>query len=134
MWFDHFGRLWIQTDQAGDGKGDWVNIGSNVMVCADPNTKEVRRFLTSPPNCEVTGVVTTPDGRTMFVGIQHPGEDSTASNPTQHSNWPQSQFASNSAGKPLPKDPPGTPAGARKDRPRSAVLVITREDGGIIGS
>ena len=66
MWFDYFGRLWIQTDQAGDAKGDWGNIGSNVMVCADPNTKEVRRFLTSPPNCEVTGVVTTPDGTAMF--------------------------------------------------------------------
>jgi secreted PhoX family phosphatase len=92
MWFDYFGRLWIQTDQAGDAKGDWMNIGSNVMVCADPVTKEVRRFLTSPPNCEVTGVDTTPDGTAMFVGIQHPGEAPTGSNdpanPKQFSSWP----------------------------------------------
>jgi secreted PhoX family phosphatase len=127
MWFDYFGRLWIQTDQAGDAKGDWMNIGSNVMVCADPVTKEVRRFLTSPPNCEVTGVVTTPDGTAMFVGIQHPGEDSTASDPTAYSNWPQSQFATNSAGAALPNTP-------GKRRPRSSVLVITRLDSGVVGS
>ena len=48
LWFDAFGRLWVQTDQVGDGSGDFINIGSNVMVCADPNTGETRRFLTSP--------------------------------------------------------------------------------------
>jgi uncharacterized protein len=126
LWFDQFGRLWVQTDQQGDATGDWVNIGANIMACADPNTKEVRRFLTSPPRCEVTGVTNTPDGRTMFVGIQHPGEDSPASNPAQYSNWPQSQFRTNSAGDPLPNTP-------GLSRPRSSVLVITREDGGIIG-
>jgi secreted PhoX family phosphatase len=86
-----FGRLWVQTDQVGDGQGDWVNIGANCMVCADPETRETRRFLTGPPNCEVTGITMTPDGRTMFVGIQHPGEDrcDRSANPTQFSNWPR---------------------------------------------
>jgi hypothetical protein len=126
LWFDHFGRLWIQTDQAGDGAGDWQKIGSNVMMCADPNTREIRRFLTSPPNCEVTGVITTPNGRTMFVGIQHPGEDSLASDPDQYSNWPQGQFETNSAGAPLPN--------GSSRRPRSSVLVITKADGGVIGT
>ena len=135
LWFDQFGRLWIQTDQQGDGGGDFTNIGSNVMVCADPNTRETRRFLTSPRNCEVTGVINTPDGKTMFVGIQHPGEDSPASNPTQFSSWPQSQFATNSAGEPLARDLSNNPLpqGASV-RPRSSVLVITREDGGVIGA
>jgi hypothetical protein len=123
LWFDQFGRLWIQTDQAGDATGDWVNVGVNVMCCADPNTREIRRFLTSPPNCEVTGVINTPDGKTMFVGIQHPGEDSLAANPEQFSRFPHGQFPTNSAGETLP-------AG----RPRSAVLVITRTDGGVIGA
>jgi secreted PhoX family phosphatase len=124
LWFDDFGRLWVQTDQVGDGSGDWVNIGSNVMVCADPVTGLTRRFMTSPNRCEVTGVTMTPDGRTMFVGIQHPGEDSLAANPTQFSSWPQSQFATASDGvTPLP-------AG----RPRSSVVVITKDDGGIIGT
>ncbi len=127
LWFDQFGRMWVQTDQVGDGSGDWINIGGNVMACADPNTKEIRRFMTSPPRCEVTGVTNTPDGRTMFVGIQHPGEDALASNPSQFSNWPQSQFAKNSAGIDLPNT-------TGVSRPRSAVVVITREDGGIIGA
>ncbi len=126
LWFDQFGRLWIQTDQQGDGRGDWVNIGANVMCWADPNTKEIRRFMTSPPNSEVTGVVNTPDGRTMFVGIQHPGEDSLAADPDQNSAWPGSQFSVNSALEPIPN-------GAAR-RPRSTVLVITREDGGVIGA
>lgn len=135
LWFDQFGRLWIQTDQQGDAGGDWVNIGANVMVCADPNTREIRRFMTSPRNCEVTGVVNTPDGKTMFVGIQHPGEDSPAANPTQFSRWPQSQFEVNSAGEPLARDGNNNPLplGANV-RPRSSVLVITREDGGVIGA
>jgi len=127
MWFDQFGRMWVQTDQVGNASGDWVNIGANIMACADPNTKEIRRFLTGPVNSEVTGVTNSPDGKTMFVGIQHPGEDSPASNPTQFSNWPQAQFTENSAGKALPNTP-------GVSRPRSSVLVITREDGGIIGA
>jgi uncharacterized protein len=115
LWFDDFGRLWIQTDQEGNGLGDWKNIGGNVMMCADPNTKQIRRFLTSPTNCEVTGVITTPDGKAMFINIQHPGDDAVASNPTEFSNWPHSQGYG--------------PSG----RPRSSTVVITREDGGVIG-
>ena len=56
LWFDYFGRMWVQTDQAGDALGDWINIGANSMSCADPVTKEFRRFLTSPRNSEVTGI------------------------------------------------------------------------------
>ncbi len=124
LWFDHFGRLWVQTDQVGDGGGDFVNIGGNMMVCADPNTGVTRRFLTGPNKCEVTGVAMTPDGKTLFVGVQHPGEDALAANPTQFSNWPQNQWTVAADGvTPLP---PG--------RPRSAVVVITKNDGGVIGT
>jgi secreted PhoX family phosphatase len=124
LWFDDFGRLWVQTDQVGDASGDWVNIGANCMACADPNTGEMRRFLTGPNKCEVTGVTMTPDGSTMFVGIQHPGEDSLAANPIQFSNWPQGQYGDESDG--VTTLPDG--------RPRSAVVVITKNDGGIIGT
>ncbi len=124
LWFDPFGRLWVQTDQVGDGSGDFVNIGGNMMVCVDPNTGMTRRFMTAPNKCEVTGVAMTPDGKTMFVGIQHPGEDSGYANPTQFSNWPQNQFTVEADGvTPLP-------AG----RPRSSLVVITKDDGGVIGS
>ncbi|MDQ2641598.1 MAG: PhoX family phosphatase [Pseudomonadota bacterium] len=124
LWFDPWGRLWVQTDQAGNAAGDWLNIGTNCMVCVDPATGATRRFLTAPPNAEVTGVTMTPDGRAMFVGIQHPGEDSTAANPTQYSSWPQSQWTTTSDGQTV------LPAG----RPRSGVVVITKDDGGIIGT
>ncbi len=122
LWFDPDGRLWIQTDQAGNARGDWANIGGNVMMCADPVTGETRRFLTAPPNAEVTGVVTTPDGKTMFVGIQHPGEDWEESY-TQNSSWPD-----NGANGPTTQSVNGAA------KPRSSVIVITKDDGGVIGS
>jgi uncharacterized protein len=124
IWFDQFGRLWVQTDQQGDALGDWVNIGANSMVCVDPNTGMTRRFLNGPRNCEVTGVVMTPDGKTMFVGIQHPGEEATAANPEQFSTWPAGQW-------PVAAD--GVTS-LQRGRPRSGVVVITKDDGGVIGS
>jgi secreted PhoX family phosphatase len=120
LWFDKDGRLWIQTDQQGDGLGDWSNIGGNAMFCADPSTRQITRFLTSPKNCEVTGVITTPDGKTMFVGIQHPGEDWTGTY-TAKSTWPDSGV-----------NGPTTQATAVK--PRSSVVVITKDNGGVIGT
>jgi uncharacterized protein len=124
LWFDYFGRLWVQTDQIGDGSGDWLHIGSNCLVCADPNTGEMRRFMTSPNKCEVTGITMTPDGKTMWVGIQHPGEDALAANPQQFSSWPAVQWGVEADGvTPLPFG-----------RPRSSVVVITKDDGGVIGS
>lgn len=123
LWFDKDGRLWIQTDQAGDATGDWINIGGNAMLCADPANGETRRFLTSPKNCEVSGVTTTPDGKTMFLGIQHPGED-WSDNFTENSTWPDSGA-----------NGPTTASGHQPvSKPRSAVVVITKDDGGVIGS
>jgi len=124
LWFDKEGRLWIQTDQVGNATGDWVNIGGNVMMCADPATGATRRFLTSPKNCEVTGVVSTPDGKTMFVGIQHPGEDWDLGGFTQNSTWPDSGING-------PTTASGLPA---VFKPRSGVVVITKDRGGVIGT
>ena len=55
-------------------KRDYANMGNNQMLTADPATGEIRRFLTGPNGSEITGVVTTPDGKSMFINIQHPGE------------------------------------------------------------
>ncbi|MFO6446247.1 alkaline phosphatase PhoX [Erythrobacter sp. NE805] len=130
--------LWIQTDdgaftdrtnnqmlaalpgQVGDGGARTItntNGGTGTQatfVGAAATGATLRRFLTGPVGCEITGVDTTPDGRTLFVGIQHPGEDGTADNPD--SNWPASQTGA----------APGV-------RPRSGVVAITRADGGIVG-
>jgi len=123
LWFDDFGRMWVQTD-SGAGTGDFVNLGMDQMVCIDPSTKEAKRFLTACPQAEVTGIAMTPDGKTLWVGIQHPGDAGTEAAPEQYSAWPQSQwnFASDGV---TPLNP---------GRPRSGVVVITKNDGGIIGT
>jgi len=114
------GRLWIQTDVSTStvNTGDYLGFGNNQMLCADPSTAEIRRFLTGPKQCEITGVFLTPDERTMFVGIQHPGEtpDDTPNDPAdpkKYSSWPDG------------------PSGGR---PRSSCIVITKADGGPVGS
>jgi len=119
LWIDPDGRLWIQTDQSGNAEGDWVNIGSNSMMCANPDTGEIRRFLTAPPHAEVTGITATPDGKTMFVGIQHPGED-WESGFTDNSTWPDSGVNGDTK--------------MKANKPRSGVVVITKDDGGVIGT
>jgi hypothetical protein len=119
LWFDARGVLWIQTDVSTSvlNKGDYAKTGNNQMLAADPVTREVRRFLTGPNGCEITGVITTPDGASMFVNIQHPGETaserSNPAAPTAVSSWPE---------------------GATGGRPRSATIVIRRTNGGIIGA
>jgi uncharacterized protein len=119
LWVDARGLLWIQTDMSTSamGKGDLAKLGNNAMLAADPQTGEVRRFLVGPAGCEVTGATGTPDGRTMFINIQHPGESpserSDPREPRKISNWPDHR-------------PDG--------RPRSATVVIRKADGGLIGS
>jgi secreted PhoX family phosphatase len=119
LWTDARGVLWIQTDMSTSamGKGDLARLGNNCMLAADVRTGEIRRFLVGPAGCEVTGATATPDGRTMFINIQHPGESpserSDPGNPRRFSNWPDQR-------------PDG--------RPRSATVVITKNDGGVIGS
>jgi secreted PhoX family phosphatase len=117
LWFDARGVLWIQTDVSTSTllKGDYTGMGNNQMLAANPETREVRRFLTGPNGCELTGVTSTPDGRSMFVNIQHPGEPASErndpKNPTAVSSWPDGL-----------------------GRPRSATVAIRRRDGGLIGS
>ena len=85
-----------------------------------------KRFLTAPSGSEVTGVAESPDGRTLFVNIQHPGENTNAASftaKTFESNWP-----GNGAGVAAAYGPGGAAA-----RPRSATVMITKNDGGVIG-
>lgn len=104
--FDSRGILWIQTDGAYSDKDDYAGMGNNQMLAGDPETGEIRRFLVGPRECEVTGITWSPDKKTMFVGIQHPGEKAAGK-----SHWPD----------------------GGESTPRSAVIAITRDDGGIVG-
>jgi secreted PhoX family phosphatase len=136
LWVDGRGVLWIQTDMSSSEMAPGVaflekepgyippaaprellKLGNNVMLAADTATGEIRRFLVGPVGAEITGIDTTPDGRTMFVNIQHPGETpgdrSDPAHPTAFSSWPDHR-------------PDG--------RPRSATVVIRKRDGGLIGT
>ena len=102
--FDSNGILWIQTDGNYTNEGEFAGHGNNQMLAGDPATGEIRRFLVGPNECEVTGLSWSSDKRTMFIGIQHPGEKG-------NSHWPEGGNAV----------------------PRSAVVAIKRDDGGLIG-
>jgi hypothetical protein len=77
--YDTQGRLWIQTDGVFDNKDDFAGMGNNQMLVADPMSGEIRRFMVGPNGSEVTGLTWSPDRKTMFVGIQHPGAKGTTS-------------------------------------------------------
>ncbi len=104
--FDKFGRLWIQTDGKYSNKDDFEGMGNNQMLCANPLTGEVRRFLTGPIGCEITGLILSEDCKTMLVGIQHPGEKLTGSHYPNGGN----------------------------STPRSTIVQIKKTDGGVLGS
>lgn len=140
------GICWIQTDdgaytdvtncmmlaavpgQVGDGgkktlsytkaDGSKMDIVTPVGKAATEST--LKRFLVGPSGSEITGVAETPDGKAIFVNIQHPGETTALANlgdPAKYtSQWPSN--AGYGAGK----------------RPRSATIVITKNDGGTIGT
>jgi secreted PhoX family phosphatase len=80
-----------------------------------PLGTRLKRFLVGPVQCEMTGFSESPDGKALFVNVQHPGVLTPAAalgNPAAYtSHWPDGGMA----------------------RPRSATLVITRNDGGAIG-
>ena len=73
MAFSSDGLLWIQTDGDDSNAEEFKGQGNNQMLIGDPNTGEIARFLTAPHGAEVTGLTWSPDRKTAFVGIQHPG-------------------------------------------------------------
>ena len=128
VWIDQFGITWIQTDMSGNqqaGLAGTPNFGENGMLAANPVTGDTRRFLSGPFNQETTGVVSTPDGKNLFVNFQHPGDRSGVGSFT--SNWPDSGAVFRHPGDAVVTPDPTGP------RPRSATVVITREDGGVVG-
>ena len=150
LWFSgKTGLVFIQTDDGaftdqtncmmlvgkpgavGDGASQTINYtkadGSTLAVAtrvgAKPTADTLRRFLVGPKDCEITGIAETPDGKTIFVNIQHPGETISKANVTDPakfvSHWPGNA---------------GYGAGGANARPRSATVVISRTDGGLIAA
>jgi secreted PhoX family phosphatase len=142
LWFSEVtgGLLWLQTDDGaytdvtncmmlaalpgklGDGAAKTItNVDGATtrqqatFVGKAPGTDGLRRFLVGPKDCEITGIAESGDGRALFVNIQHPGETTPVANignPALFgSHWPEGGNA----------------------RPRSATIVITKDDGGLVG-
>ncbi len=141
------GLMWIQTDdgsytdvtncmmlaampgQYGDGgaaisvvnRAVPTNSGDDQTVTTfagkDATSSTLKRFLVGPKGCEITGIAETPDGKAIFVNIQHPGESTLSGNIGTPANF-ESHW-------------PGTDNNAR---PRSSTIVITKDGGGLIGS
>lgn len=106
--FDTQGNIWIATDGAekfGIADGIWAS------PVEGPYRGLTKRFLRTPKNAELCGPFFTENNRNLFCSVQHPGEKSSFDHPS--TRWPD--FDEN------------TP-------PRPAVVVITKKDGGIIGS
>lgn len=109
--FDSKGRIWIVTDGAPTAAGiadgvyaaDTMGFGRALTRC----------FYQAPTGAEVCGPIFTPDDGTLFLAIQHPGEDSGSTFDKPSTRWPDFEDS-------MP--------------PRPSVVVITRKGGGPIGS
>ncbi|MGE6331491.1 PhoX family protein [Psychrobacter pacificensis] len=118
LYFDPRGVLWIQTDdgaytdttscmllaalpgKVSDGTTITTSAGQQTRIGMPASNDNIKRFFVGPEGCEVTGITMTPDFKTLFINIQHPGN-----------TW-------------------GAVAGG--STPRSATVMITKEDGDVI--
>ncbi|MFC7557421.1 PhoX family protein [Pseudoroseomonas wenyumeiae] len=109
--FDSKGRIWISTDGApGTSK---VADGLYAADTDGEGRALTKLFYQAPTGAEVCGPCLTPDDETMFLAIQHPGDDKDSSFANPSTRWPDF------------KD--GIP-------PRPAIIAITKTGGGKIGA
>ncbi|MEZ5959218.1 MAG: PhoX family phosphatase [Hyphomonadaceae bacterium] len=119
LFIDSTHRVWIATDGS-----DFVFEDCNDCVMMTPVAAErprpIKRFLVGPVGAEICGPLMTPDEQAFLCAIQHPGANNVAGTDFSTLRWQGTTPPSNF--------PDGGDAW-----PRSAVVVITRTDGGRIG-
>ena len=92
--FDLSGNLWMTTDMSGSvmnkENGPYMPFKNNslfVIPRYGNDAGKVIRVASAPRDAEFTGPCFSPDGKTLFLSVQHPGEQTTDVNkPT--SLWP----------------------------------------------
>lgn len=119
--FDAAQNVWIATDGSPAVFGD-CNDSVLVTPTGGVGPRPVKRFLVGPVGCEICGPTMAPDQKSFFVAIQHPGEADARQNSYSDLRW-------RAGAPPVSNYPDG---GA--SWPRSAVVVVTRDDGGVIGT
>ena len=109
--FDTKGRIWIATDGAPTAAG--IADGVYAADTAGYGRGLTRCFFQAPSGAEVCAPTLAPDDSTLFLAIQHPGEDPGSTFEKPSTRWPDF------------KD--GVP-------PRPSIIAITKKGGGPIGS
>lgn len=150
--FDRAGNLWIVTDISSGtlnqpGRPQTFHANNAVfMIPAGQEAGEATafRFANMPIQSEGTGPYFTPDEQTLFVNVQHPGENSAgdpASTAGYTSYWPKgNKTAEQTPAKPIPatvaitkvrrgQDPgsrviPAPPAPPRDATPPAIEIVV----------
>ena len=108
--FDPKGRAYVFTDQSSAQKRNKIPDGVYAADTEGPGRGLFKLLFAVPIEAECCGGAFTPDGKTLFVAVQHPGEGSTFDKPL--TRWPDFKE--------------GVP-------PRPSVMAVRRADGGEIG-
>lgn len=92
--FDMAGNLWMTSDMSGNAMNredkpymPYKNNSLFVIPRYGKDKGKVIRVASAPKDAELTGPWFSPDGNTLFLSVQHPGEQTVdVNNPT--STWP----------------------------------------------